>query len=135
MKSSFNTRNGSIIKENGEELFLEHRLRDFFSVLYDNLNEVVTRDELMSQVWKDMVVSEESVTKAASDLRKFFMTNELTEFNLKTYSKRGYKLEILEIENTAISGPSTINRLTKILGYTVLVIFLFIIIIRAIRYE
>ncbi len=66
----FNSRNGSIMVENGGEIFLEPRLKGFFPILLENTNNVVTRDELMAFVWKVLVVSDESATKAASDLRK-----------------------------------------------------------------
>lgn len=130
-ENTFNYRNGSFTRKNGDEIFLEHRLKDFFKILIDNKDNVVTKVELMEFVWKEVVVTDESVTKAASDLRKFFVTNNLTDFKLITISKLGYKLEIIESDLRKINF---IKRLLKIIGYMILVFLLIILIIRAINY-
>lgn len=130
-KNIFNYRNGSFIHKNGNEVFLGHRLKDFIKILIDNKNNVVTRGELMEFVWKDVVVSDESVTKAASDLRKFFVTNNITGFKLITISKLGYKLEIKESD---LRKTNFIKYLLKTIGYLILIFLLIILIIRAIKY-
>lgn len=130
-ENTFNYRNGSFTRKNGDEIFLEHRLKDFLKILIDNKDNVVTKVELMEFVWKEVVVTDESVTKAASDLRKFFVTNNLTDFKLITISKLGYKLEIIESDLRKINF---IKRLLKIIGYMILVFLLIILIIRAINY-
>jgi len=127
----FNSRNGSIKVENGGEIFLEPRLKGFLTLLLENANNVVTRDELMDFVWKDLVVSDESVTKAASDLRKFFATHNITSFKLTTISKLGYKLEIIEPDQ---KKKSFSKMLLKLIGYLLLILLLTIILIRAINY-
>lgn len=130
----FNYRNGSIIKQNGKEVFLEYRLKDFFTILHDNQNNVVTRDEIMNFVWKDVIVSDESITKAASDLRKFFKSNNITEIKLITIHKLGYKLEIIESELPNNDKTNFFIRSLKLIGYVLLTFLLIIIIIRAINY-
>jgi len=130
-ENTFNYRNGSFTRKNGDEIFLEHRLNKFFKILIDNKDTVVTRVELMEFVWKEVVVTDESVTKAASDLRKFFVTNNLTDFKLITISKLGYKLEIIESDLRKINF---LKRLLKLIGYMILVFLLIILIIRAINY-
>ncbi len=127
----YNYRNGSFINKNGDEVFLGHRLKDFFKILIDNKNNVVTRVELMEFVWKEVVVSDESVTKAASDLRKFFATNNITDFKLITISKLGYKLEIIESNQRK---TNFIKYLIRTIGYVILVFLLTILIIRAVKY-
>lgn len=129
--NNFNYRNGSIIRKNGDEIFLEHRLKDFFKILIDNKNSVVTRDELMEFVWKDVIVSNASVTKAASDLRKFFVTNNITDYKLITISKLGYKLEIIESD---LRKTDFLKASLRLIGYVVLAFILFILIVRAINY-
>lgn len=129
--NNFNYRNGSIIRKNGDEIFLERRLKDFFKILIDNKNSVVTRDELMEFVWKDVIVSNASVTKAASDLRKFFVTNNITDYKLITISKLGYKLEIIESD---LRKTDFLKASLRLIGYVVLAFILFILIVRAINY-
>jgi DNA-binding winged helix-turn-helix (wHTH) protein len=127
----FNYRNGSLIRKNGEEIFLGHRLKDFFKILIDNKNKVVTRVDLMDFVWKDVMVSDESVTKAASDLRKFFATNNMTDFKLTTINRLGYKLEIVEAD---LRKTNYIKHSLKAIGYVIFIILVIIILIRAIKY-
>lgn len=129
--NNFNYRNGSIIRKNGDEIFLERRLKGFFKILIDNKNSVVTRDELMEFVWKDVIVSNASVTKAASDLRKFFVTNNITDYKLITISKLGYKLEIIESD---LRKTDFLKASLRLIGYVVLAFILFILIVRAINY-
>lgn len=130
----FDYRKGSIIRKNGNELFLNNRLKGFITILIENKNDVVTRDELMTHVWKDIIVNDESITKAASDFRKFLSNNNIKGLNLITIRRLGYKLEINE---TAIPNKIKINSLKhslKIIGYVLLVIVLLVILIRAINY-
>ena len=78
--NQFDYRKGSIILNNGEEIFMEHRLKELFLVLLKHKDDFISRDDLMAFVWKDIVVSEQSVSKAISDLRKFFINNDVSTF-------------------------------------------------------
>ena len=133
--SMFDHRKGSITKNNGEEIFMEKRLKEFFSILLSHENNVVTRSELMTFVWKDVIVSEESISNAVSDLRRFLINNKIENIKIVTISKLGYKLEIeavIAIEQRKINYS---KKVLKIIGYIVGIIVLLIILIRAMRYE
>lgn len=133
--SMFDHQKGSITKNNGEEIFMEKRLKEFFSILLSHENNVVTRSELMTFVWKDVIVSEESISKAVSDLRRFLINNKIENIKIVTISKLGYKLEIeaaIDIEQRKINYS---KKVLKIIGYIVGIIVLLIILIRAMRYE
>ena len=130
----FNYRKGSIIDKKGGEIFLEHRLRDFIFILIKNKNEVVTRDELMEHVWKDVMVNDESVTKAASDLRKFLANNSIDGVQLVTLRKLGYKLEITASTKNTPARINYMNLTLKVFGYVAIILFLLIVLIRAARY-
>ena len=125
----FNLRNGSIIKKNGVEIFMEHRLRKFFSVLYERKNEVVTRSELLQSVWNDVLVSDDSITKAAFDLRRFFKKNEIDEFQLITIPKIGYQLKVVSKKRTPM-----LFRVLKVGGYLLILFLAIITIVRAVNY-
>ena len=130
----FDYRKGSILRKDGNELFLNHRLKSFITILIENKNDVVTRDEFMTHVWKDIIVNDESITKAASDFRKFLVKNNIVGLELITIRRLGYKLEINEV---IISEKGKINFLTlslKIIGYVLLAMFVMIILIRAAKY-
>lgn len=133
--SMFDHQKGSITKNNGEEIFMEKRLKEFFSILLSHENNVVTRSELMTFVWKDVIVSEESISKAVSDLRRFLINNKIENIKIVTISKLGYKLEIeaaIDIEQRKINYS---KKVLKIIGYIVGIIVLLIILIRAMGYE
>ena len=133
--SMFDHQKGSITINNGEEIFMEKRLKEFFSILLSHENNVVTRSELMTFVWKDVIVSEESISKAVSDLRRFLINNKIENIKIVTISKLGYKLEIeavIAIEQRKINYS---KKVLKIIGYIVGIIVLLIILIRAMRYE
>jgi len=130
----YNFRKGSIIRKNGEELYLEHRLKNFIQILIENKNDVVTRSELLAYAWKDVIVNNDSVTKAAHDLRKFLMKNEVHDLKLVTISKLGYKLVITDPNVTIPPKNNYLVLSFKFIGYIILIFFILIILIRAARY-
>ncbi len=133
--NQFDYRKGSIILNNGEEIFMEHRLKELFLVLLKNKDDFISRDDLMAFVWKDIIVSEQSVSKAISDLRKFFINNEIENLKIITISKLGYKLEIEESSDIGKKKYNYLNLSLKILALTIGILLAIIIIVRAIRYE
>jgi DNA-binding winged helix-turn-helix (wHTH) protein len=93
---TFNTRTGMLTIKNGEEIFMEHRLRDIFMILLENKGEFLSKDELLDLAWRDTIVTEQSVVKAIYDLRRFFITNGIRDLKITTIRKLGYRLEIAE---------------------------------------
>jgi len=130
----YDYRKGSLIQKNGNELFLNNRLKGFITILIENRNDVVTRDELMNHVWKDIVVNDESITKAASDFRKFLANNNIKGLKLITIRRLGYKLEINEalLQNKEKMGFLKLS--LKVIGYALLAMISVIILVRAIKY-
>lgn len=131
----FDYRKGSIVMKNGNEIFMEHRLKELFLILLKNKNDFVSREKLMDFVWKDVVVTEQSITKAISDLRKFFIKNDIENLNITTVSKIGYKLDIKESPNINEKKNYSLKLSFKILAYAIGIFIAIIIIIRAMRYE
>jgi len=128
----FDYRKGSISKNNGEEIFMEHRLKELLFILLRHKNNFVSQEDLMAFVWKDVIVSNQSVSKAISDLRKFFASNQIENQEIITVRKVGYKLKIKEPVN---DSGNPLKRLLKVLIYMLGIIITVIIIIRAIRYD
>ncbi|GAB5401149.1 MAG: hypothetical protein Aureis2KO_27340 [Aureisphaera sp.] len=131
---TFYPRKGSIVSDNGTELFMEPRLRDFFHVLLLHKDDVVTREELMGFVWKDTVVTEDSISKAASDLRKFLDTHDIGGVMIATIPKLGYSIRLL---NPVENGNQFLSRknILKFAIYSLVVFTVLILLIRALRYE
>ncbi|NRD72555.1 winged helix-turn-helix domain-containing protein [Shewanella sp. VB17] len=87
------------------------------SMLYDNGNQVLRKDEINQHVWGKVFVSETSLTKAVSNLRK-----SLAQFNdisceIKTIPKEGYMLIIDHSITHALAqepSPDTyVEKITK----------------------
>lgn len=120
--------------DKGEELYLEPRLMKLLSVLLQQKNEILKREELIHQVWEETLVNEESLTKAIFDLRKFMKMHFPTSAKILTIRKIGYKLILME----AMPEKSRLHRLTGKLLRAALYLFLafaiFVILIRAINY-
>lgn len=130
----FDYRKGSVTLIKGGEIFMEHRLKELFHVLLNHKNDFVSREELMAFVWKDIVVTEHSVSKAVSDLRKFLITNNFKTLKIITVRKLGYKLEIEESSN-ANTKNIFLKHAIKVIAYTISILLALIIIIRALRYD
>jgi len=130
----FNYKNGSIIRRNGEEIYMEYRLKELFFIFLNNKNEIITRDELRSLMWKDIIVNDESISKAVSDLRKFFSKNGLENFNIITVPKIGYRLEFHDNSTSTKKKLDYPRLFLKVITIAILIFLVLIILIRAARY-
>jgi DNA-binding winged helix-turn-helix (wHTH) protein len=80
-----------------------------------------------------VVVTDESLSKAIFDLRKFLLGNFTGVPHIVTIRKVGYKLELKE--TTPTHNHRIVRSIAKVFVYILALIALFIIIVRAIRYE
>jgi len=117
----------------GNEIFVQPRLLKLLSILYENQNRVVRRNELINLVWDDVVVGEESLSKAAFDLRKFLDENFKDPPRIITIRKVGYKLQLHQ--NKVKNGFKYIAiKVLKITAYTVVIGILMVLVLRGLRY-
>jgi len=117
----------------GNEIFVQPRLLKLLSVLSENLNRVVSRNELINLVWDDVVVGEESLSKAAFDLRKFLDENFKDPPRIITIRKVGYKL-LLHQSNVKNDFKHKVIKLLKIIAYAVVIGILVILVLRGLNY-
>lgn len=61
-------------------------------LLSENLNEVVSKEYIQEKVWGNVIVSDASLAKAVSNLRKSLSELDNSTFEIKTISKGGYVL-------------------------------------------
>lgn len=119
--------------ESGNEIFVQPRLLKLLSILSENLNRVVSRKELINLVWDDVVVGEESLSKAAFDLRKFLDENFKDPPRIITIRKVGYKLQLYQ--NKVKNGFKYMAiKVLKITAYTVVIGILMVLVLRGLRY-
>ncbi len=88
--------------------------------------QVVTRQVLMDHLWQDTVVSNDSLNRIASQLRKVFQDDE--EIRIETIRSIGYRLSLGKTKKTFTgnSGKGNIGKL-MIIGVMVLVLAMVII--------
>ncbi len=68
---------------------IRHNEAKVLSLLLENAERVVSKDEILNLVWKEKVVSDQAVFQNISHLRALFGTSAI-----KTFSKRGYQWQL-----------------------------------------
>ena len=94
----------------GRETAIIPRNMKVLCVLAGRAGRVVLRDELLQSVWPDVVVNEEVLTSAVSELRSALGDTPLHSRYIQTIRKKGYRLllpasPVAEAELTAIESP------------------------------
>ncbi|MCO7223859.1 winged helix-turn-helix domain-containing protein [Pleionea sp. CnH1-48] len=85
--------------------------------------EVVIREQLITAVWKDQVVSDDAITRCISILRKHFKQHPELGLSIETIAKQGYRLN--QITVTQETPPSLLSRHYRVVAISVaLVTFL-----------
>jgi transcriptional activator of cad operon len=124
----------SLVNIKGEEIFVEPRLLKLLHCLSTNANKVIKRNELVDHVWGDIVVTDESLSKAIFDLRKFLIENFKDVPEIKTIRKVGYKLELAR-KTVPLHHYRFLRLTVKVLVYILALGLLLSIVVRAVRYE
>jgi len=84
----------NLISINGQINRLPPKAIALLCVLAENQGEVYSIEDIMKIVWEDRVVSSNSLQRCISQLRKALNDDAQTQRVIKTYSKKGYSLEI-----------------------------------------
>lgn len=95
----------------GEERQLEPRLIKLLCFLAANEERVLSREELVQELWPRVVVNENSLTRAISELRKQLQSpDSLLPNYIETIPKRGYRLlPRIELQEAEVVSPSLLN--------------------------
>jgi Tol biopolymer transport system component/DNA-binding winged helix-turn-helix (wHTH) protein len=81
-----------VISRGGKRVQVEPRIMHVLIFLAGRAGEVVSRGELLEAVWGDVVVNEEALTHAVSQLRRVFGDDAKTPSFIQTIHKTGYRL-------------------------------------------
>jgi DNA-binding winged helix-turn-helix (wHTH) protein/TolB-like protein/Tfp pilus assembly protein PilF len=98
------------IRRGSEVLRLEPKAVDLLMALSARAGEVVSRDELLAQVWSGVVVGDDVLTQAVIKLRKALGDTSKEPRYIETIPKRGYRLIAVvtsHAANAAASAPTT----------------------------
>lgn len=101
--------NELICENTAERRTLEPRLMHLLCLLAVDPQQVVTRDELMEVLWPRVIVNENSLTRAVSELRKKLGEGAAGNSLIDTIPKTGYRLAAECYVSEAIARPTTIN--------------------------
>ena len=97
------------IKGPAGEHSIEPKVMQVLSVLVDNANDVVTRDQLIDEVWGVSYGGDERLSRAISLLRKSLGDTRGNHKYIQTIPKTGYKLVLERTENNKPTYPETLN--------------------------
>jgi DNA-binding winged helix-turn-helix (wHTH) protein/TolB-like protein/Tfp pilus assembly protein PilF len=120
---------------NGENLQISPKALEVLDLLLERNTEIVLREELVAQVWKDTFVEEANLTVAISILRKTFEENTSSPKQfIQTVPKKGYRFiaeikEITDGENETppiepVISPNRADKKNKIRWHFIAIILL-----------
>lgn len=101
--------NRNRIERAGESRTLEPRLMDILLYLCEYHGKVVSRNELLAAVWPGLVVTEDTLNKAISEIRKTFRDDSTNPQIIETIRKRGYRFIPSVTVQPATFEPATIE--------------------------
>ena len=97
-------------RSTGEVRQLEPRLVKLLCYLAANEDRVLPREELVQELWPRVIVNENSLTRAISELRKQLQSSDSGIANyIETIPRRGYRL-IPRVEFAAAGAPASVVR-------------------------
>ena len=104
----------------GRTIHLRAKVMDLLVCLAGHRGQVVSKDDILNEVWKSEFVSESALTRVVADLRQAFDDDVDHPAVIETIPKRGYRLippvvaipDVAEgpIQQPAATGPSATGR-------------------------
>jgi TolB-like protein/DNA-binding winged helix-turn-helix (wHTH) protein/Flp pilus assembly protein TadD len=91
------------LRHSGVEVELRPLAFDALSFLARHAGRVVTKDELIAAVWPGLVVTDDSVARCISDIRRAL--GDVEQRIIKTVPRRGYTLAVVATEHGPVFGP------------------------------
>ncbi|WP_448213651.1 winged helix-turn-helix domain-containing protein [Colwellia sp. MEBiC06753] len=91
-----------------KHIHIEKKVSEVFQCLARSPNEVVTRDEIFDQVWPHMTVSDDSLNRCISVLRRIFREFD-HGLSITTHPKVGFHLNVEHLALAPMSNQSKTN--------------------------
>lgn len=89
----------------GEPVSLTHKAFEILLLLVENCGKLVTKDELMTEVWRDSIVEEANLTQTISVLRKILGENPNEHRFIVTETGKGYRF-VARVRETGKDQPA-----------------------------
>lgn len=96
----YDSETGSLTSISGGTVLLRWQSAQVLEILIRNLSHIVHRDDLISQVWGEVSVTDDSLTQCIADIRRALSDQDRTI--LKTLPKRGYLLNGVPFDSSVL---------------------------------
>lgn len=93
------------IRKGEDEQRIEYKVMEVLLCLVRHEGAVVSKEEILDQVWTDVYVGEEVVSRAISELRKVFGDSPKHSSYIETIPKKGYRLIVPVRRPASRSAP------------------------------
>jgi DNA-binding winged helix-turn-helix (wHTH) protein/Tol biopolymer transport system component len=103
--------NAGLLRRGEDEIALRPKSFEVLGYLVQHHGRVVSREELMSIVWRDVAVTDESVTKCIADIRKALGDDD--QQLVRTVARRGYLLTVA-VTTPTLEFPHHASRDTEL---------------------
>ncbi len=87
---AYSTAHKDVQDLSGQSAGLRHQTIEVFRILQEHEGQVISRDELINQVWPGKVATDDSVTQCISEIRK--VLGDKNKAVVQTIPKKGYRL-------------------------------------------
>ncbi len=91
----FSLKNNELRNENGNTFHLRHQSSDALAYLLRHNGELVSKTELIENLWSDTFVTDDSLVQCIADIRR--VLNDTDHRIVQTLPKKGYKIEAVPI--------------------------------------
>ena len=106
---------GVLLTDGGPEIALRPKSMALLRLLVENAGRLLDRDAIMTAVWPDVMVSDESITQCVRDVRKAL--GDEAQALVRTVPKRGYLLAAqVTLAKAALAAPRVTRRLAAIVA-------------------
>jgi transcriptional activator of cad operon len=102
------------LSRDGTVVRLEPKVMDLLFLLAARPGEVFTRDDIMTALWPNIIVGDDTLARAVSRLRKALADDAKEPAYIETLPKRGYRLiaQVTDTTATPACDPATSSHLT-----------------------
>ena len=111
----YNPQTRELVDTNGADIDLRPKAHDVLFALAQTPGAVVSREALLETVWRDVVVTDDSLVQCISEIRRCI--HDVDRTIVKTISKRGYALQVdLVSDGTVMTHAEAVVGVSSYLG-------------------
>ena len=106
------------ISDNTQRIELEPLLCKLLAYFADNAGRIVSRQQLVDDIWQQSFVDDSAINRAISELRKVLQHPTLSQSPIKTHHRKGYSLQLdySAIINTGSAATEQANSAPSAVG-------------------